>query len=356
MKRSFAWTLLLPTVFVFCGAMLVGAEENTSVTQPLGAAKIPDAKSITAACLCRGEVDCPCDAAAEKDIPEQFRLPSGKFSFEQEPVDDVADYLTQWQVRFPSPVVTPHEKNNTVHCEYFRSASPGKRPACVVLHILGGDFELSRTFARSLARSGVSALFVIMPYYGPRRDEKLPNRMVSSDPRETAAGMTQAVLDIRRAAAWLATREEVDAQRIGIFGISLGGITGALAATAEPKFQKVCLLLAGGDIAQIAWTHPKMAEIRRQWEAGGGTLQTLVETMKTVDPVTYASNLRGRDILMLNALHDEIIPRACTDSLWRAVGEPPIVWYNAGHISAVWNIFDAMHRVDNFFASPAEKR
>ena len=39
--------------------------------------------------------------------------------------------------------------------------------------------------------------------------------------------MTQAVLDIRRATAWLADRPEVDAERLGIFGVSLGGITAA---------------------------------------------------------------------------------------------------------------------------------
>ena len=72
-------------------------------------------------------------------------------------------------VTFPSPVKTPHENNNTVHCEYFRPVGAGKRPAVVVLHILGGDFDLARLFCSNLATGGVSALFLKMPYYGPRR-------------------------------------------------------------------------------------------------------------------------------------------------------------------------------------------
>ncbi len=300
----------------------------------------------------RGEVNFQPSADLEKNTAPQFRLPAAKFAYEQEAVDDLADYLTQWKVRFPSPVVTASEKNNTVHCEYFCPTTPGKHPACVVLHILGGDFELSRLFARSLAQKGVASLFVIMPHYGPRRDDALPNRMISTDPKETVAGMTQAVLDIRRAAAWLASRDEVDEHKLGVFGISLGGITAGLAASAEPKFQKVCMMLAGGDIGAIAWNQPKMKEVRQKWEAAGGTQQSLVDLIKTVDPMTYAGNVRGRDILMLNASHDEIIPKDCTVSLWKALGEPPIVWYDTGHISAVRKIVDAVQRVDDFFAPP----
>ena len=74
-----------------------------------------------------------------------------------------------WNVTFPSPVVTPFEANNTVHCEYFQPKRAGKHPAVIVLHILGGDFPLSRLFCNRMAQQGVAALFVKMPYYGPRR-------------------------------------------------------------------------------------------------------------------------------------------------------------------------------------------
>ncbi len=344
---------LVTALIVICltGAVANGQSPGTPPTPAVvafAAAKTASAAPVVE--VRRGEVTVEASADSQKDTPEQFRLQAGKFAFEQEAVDDLATKFTQWKVRFPSQLKTASENNNTVHCEYFCPITPGKHPACVVLHILGGDFELSRLFARSLADRGVASLFVIMPYYGPRRDEKLPSRMISPDPQETVAGMTQAVLDIRRAAAWLASRPEIDEQRLGIMGISLGGITAGLVASHEPRFQKVCMLLAGGDIGQIAWSHPKMKDIRRKWEAAGGTQQSMVAAIKPVDPITYAAKLRGREILMLNALQDEIIPKACTLSLWKALGEPPIVWYNTGHISAGWRIFDALDRVDKFFA------
>ena len=80
--------------------------------------------------------------------------------------------------------------------------------------------------------------------------------MISADPDETVEGMTQAVLDIRRATAWLAAREEVDPDRSACS-------ESASAASREPwpprpsrGLQNVCLLLAGGDIARVALDSP----------------------------------------------------------------------------------------------------
>ena len=95
--------------------------------------------------------------------------------------------------------------------------------------------------------------------------------MVSADAEECVRGMTQAALDCRQAAAWLAAQEEVDADQLGIMGISLGGITSALAAGIEPRFTKVCLILAGGEMGQVAWTSEELAPLRKRWIESGRT-------------------------------------------------------------------------------------
>ena len=222
-----------------------------------------------------------------------------------------------------------------------------------MLHILGGDFPLSRLFCNYLAQNGVAALFVKLPYYGPRRDPASPRRMISLSPDETVAGMTQAILDIRRATAWLAARDEVDPQQLGIFGISLGGITGALAATAEPRLQNICLLLAGADFTRVPLDSPEMRKVRGKLPQDHDQ-QSLGKQLAVIDPVTYAAQARGKRILLLNATDDEVIPRACTDSLWRAFGEPELHWYPGGHYSVLRHIFSALDRVGRFFATTEE--
>lgn len=288
---------------------------------------------------------------AEAKVAELFRLTAHKFSYQQRPLATTSRRMELFEVTFPSAVVTSHPNNNTVHAEYFRPLGDidQRRPGVVVLHILGGDFALSRLFCRQLADKGVAALFVKLPYYGPRRQPGVSARMVSDDPRQTAAGMRQAVLDVRRAIAWLGAQGEIDAERLGVFGISLGGITSALAATAEPRIVSACLMLAGGDVAEVSWNSRHLVRIREKWLASGGTKEEFFDALSSVDPVTYAAAARDRRILMLNATRDEIIPRRCTESLWRALGEPEIVWLDAGHYSAALHVAYGLDRVSKFF-------
>jgi dienelactone hydrolase len=289
----------------------------------------------------------------ESALPEQFRLAPHTFRYERQPLPTRGSVMTVSRVTFPSPVVTPHPNNNTVHCEYFCPTAGGTKPGVVVLHILGGDFDLARLFCRALATRGTAALFLKMPYYGERRQEGSSARMISMDPHETARGMTQAVLDVRQAAGWLAAQDEIDGGQIGILGISLGGITAALATSIEPRITKACLILAGGDMGEVAWQSTELTELRERWTAGGHTKQELFELLRPVDPVTYARPVAGRKILMLNASQDEVVPPACTKALWRAFGEPEIVWWEAGHYTALRYLFSGAARAVDFFQSDA---
>jgi hypothetical protein len=95
-----------------------------------------------------------------------------------------------------------------------------------------------------------------------------------------------------------------------------------------------------------------LESIRRRWEEQGGTRDDFLTTMQAIDPTKYGANVHGRRILMLNALEDEVIPRGCTESLWKAFGEPEIQWYPGGHYSVARYLVHAMVRVTDFFAPP----
>ena len=98
---------------------------------------------------------------------------------------------------------------------------------------------------------------------------------------------------------------------------------------------------------------------RQRWLDQGRSLDDLSSLMKTIDPCTYLHANQtptdcSRQVLMLNAANDEVIPRVCTDQLWRAFGRPPIVWYNCGHYSAIFHIVDALDRTAAFFGADSK--
>ena len=291
----------------------------------------------------------------ESSIPERFRLEPAVFSYELEPVMKTPRYTVS-KLRFPSPIETPDAENNMVHAEYFAPVGFGpKRPAVIVLHILGADFPLSRYMAARLADRGVAALFVKLPYYGerrPGREGQQTKRFLSADIERSVSAMRQAVCDVRRAAVWLAARPDVDPARIGVSGISLGGIVSSLAAAVDPAIREGAFLLAGGDLATILWEMPEGAQYRKQWIKSGRNKQDLKALTDPFDPLTYADRLKGKRLMMIAGKVDEVVPPAATLRLWEAAGRPAIHWCDCGHYSAVGYLLPGIRRTVEFFAVP----
>ncbi len=290
--------------------------------------------------------------AAEADVPELFRLQEATFGFELESARDTPGYSVA-RLRFPSPIITPEPANNTVHAEYFQPKGDGRRPAVVVLHILGADFALSRYYAARLADKGVAAIFLKLPYYGERRPINGEHRFLSTDIGRSTLSMRQGVCDVRRAAAWLAARPEVDPSKLGVTGISLGGITSALASAVDPTLNRGVFLLAGGGLDEILWQmdEPEARRYRQGWLASGRTKADLTALTRPLDPLTYADRLKAKKILMMAGNVDEVVPPSTTRALWEAAGKPPIRWFDCGHYSAAGYLLPAIREAVNFFAA-----
>jgi dienelactone hydrolase len=289
-------------------------------------------------------------SAAEADVPELFRLEAARFPYEMTQLRRT-ERLEVWSVRFPSPIESPDPVNNTVHAEYFRPVGAGpesRRPGVVVLHILGADFPLARYVAARLADRGVAALFVKLPYYGERRPPGA--RFLSIDMARSVAAMRQGVCDVRRAAAWLASCPEIDPTKLGVTGISLGGIISALAAAVDPELNRAVLLLAGGGLADILWEMPEGRPYRAAWLLAGKTKADLEEVTRPLDPLTYAARLRPKRVLMLNGRVDEVISPEAATRLWDAAGRPPIEWFDCGHYSAAGYLLPGIRKAVAFFA------
>jgi dienelactone hydrolase len=286
----------------------------------------------------------------QANIPERYRLAERTFDYQMKPLRDLpVSGVEIYQVTFPSPVTSPTPENNTVYAEYYRPKGPGPFPAVIVLDITGGDQSLSRFIARTLAQNKIAGLFVQMAYYGPRRPPGSKLRMLSTNVPQTMAAVRQTVLDCRCAGAWLASRPEVDAKRIGIMGTSLGSFVATLTGEMDPRFSRVAILLGGGALVDAFYDHPQAAPYRRVWEALGGTKAQVIEALAPVDPITRAANLKGRSVLMIAAQRDEIVPPSAAVKLWEAMGKPKIVWYDTTHYGAALYFFAALKPILQHF-------
>jgi dienelactone hydrolase len=288
----------------------------------------------------------------QKSVPERYRLAAQSFDYELTfQYDFPGCDLSLSYLRFPTALPSKYKENNTVFAEYYRPHGKGPFPAVVVLDILAGDGRVSRTVGTYLAQCGVAALYVHLPYYGPRRPPGSKVRFLSPDLDHSLTAVRQAVLDIRLAAAWLEARPEIDGKRLGVLGTSLGSFMASLSAEMEPRLGRVALLLGGGGLLDAYYDDPRAAPYRKLYEAVGGTKERLVKLLAPVDPLTCAENLKSHKLLMLAGKRDEIVPPRMAEALWKASGMQTIVWYDCTHYGAVVHLPEALGEIVKHFRS-----
>lgn len=287
-------------------------------------------------------------ADEQRSVPERYQLPAKEFAFKLAPRFELRHAGVEvYDLTFASPAPSGNPANDTVHAEYFvpkGATAAAKVPGVVVLDILDGRAVVPRGQAVWLAQHGVAALFVYMAHYGPRRPPGSSERLLSVDLDHTMVAIRQTVLDCRYAAAWLAARPEVDADKLGLVGTSLGSLIGANVAAAEPRLKNVCLLLPAGGLVDAFYDHPRAKPYAAVVDLLGGK-DALKKAIAPADPLTYAPQLKLRNLLLLAASRDDVLPPKAATALWEATGKQAIVWFDATHVGAAAYALPALKAV-----------
>lgn len=303
----------------------------------------------------------PITARAEDDAPTRAALQSyliaqKDFSWRTR-LKTVTERVRIHELEMESAIVTDVPENNTIRGFYYEPLAPctGKRPCVVVLHHLGGEFTAEEMLAKTLAENGFESAFMYFPYYKARwpkdSKDKAPG-VLSEDLPHSLKAMQQAVLDVHRVGDWVSQRPNADRERLGLTGISLGAVIGSLTSGVDTSFRKVALVLAGGNIAEVAIKQLGPEKVDAKLKAAGMTIDAIKLAMIPVEPLTFAHRVNARNILMLNATNDEIIPKDATRALWKALGKPRVKWYRGGHYSVSIYVADVIKEVCLHLQSP----
>ena len=209
-------------------------------------------------------------------------------------------------LRFPSALTTPHPENNTVVGRWFPAASGEPRRAVLVLPQWNSDGEGHIGLARLLARFGMSALRLSLPYHDLRMPRELSRAdyIVSSNIVRTVQVCRQAVLDARRAIHWLAARGY---ERIGILGTSLGSCLAMLTSAHEPLIRAQALNHVSPWFADVVWRGLSTRHVREGLE-GHIDLDRLRDLWRPISPWSYLDRVRHAKTLLVYARYDLTFP------------------------------------------------
>jgi hypothetical protein len=219
-------------------------------------------------------------------------------------------------LRFESSFRTPHPENNIVHSRLFPAARDGRedtRMAVLVMPQWNADANGHVGLSQLLARFGMSALRLSLPYHDFRMPPELhrADYIVSSNVGRTLQVCRQAVLDARRAIAWLAQRGFT---QIGILGTSLGSCLASLTAAHEPLIKAAALNHISPYFADVVWEGLSTVHVRQGLE-GHITLDALRPLWLPIGPQPYLDRLRQTKTLLVYARYDLTFPVALSRRL-----------------------------------------
>ena len=248
-----------------------------------------------------------------RDTPAFFSVPpTSDYEFTAAP-GDVQKGGEAGTLRFPSAVSTPHPENNTVVARWFPAAGEpplgirrGRGRAVVVLPQWNSDSEGHIGLSKLLARFGVSALRLSLPYHDARMPPELTRAdyVVSSNIGRTVQVCRQAVLDARRAVAWLAAQ---GFERIGILGTSLGSCLAMLTSAHEPLIRAQALNHVSPWFADVVWRGLSTRHVR-QGLTGHIELDRLRALWRPISPFEYLERVRDTQSLLVYARYDLTFP------------------------------------------------
>lgn len=204
------------------------------------------------------------DRFFEYDVPRDFNLSGNRLSF-------------------TSPVHTPYPENNKAQGLWF--PAPRATKAVVVLPHWNAGVAQHQGLCRGMARLGISALRISLPYHDYRMPPELERAdyAVSSNIGRTIDATRQAIIDVRCCLDWL---QSMGYERLGIAGTSLGSCYAFLASAHDERLAVNVFNHCSTYVADVVWTGLSTQHIRQGIECEID-VDRLRAVWMAISPVNY---------------------------------------------------------------------
>jgi dienelactone hydrolase len=276
----------------------------------------------------------PCDPAyagpktRSDELLVYYSYPTQKVEATVKTVAKKKHYVIE-QVEFPSARNVFNKEN--IKVDFYVQRKEGKFPTILIWPIRDDADFCVRGFAKHFASNGFNCAVI------HNRDVDL-DKIASAEELEDC--FRQTVLDAGQVIDYLVERKEVDDEKLGALGLSLGGIRACIVSAVEQRIKCSVIALAGGSMADITlgseWPDirdyvKELAKMGASPDVIRAELSNKVET----DPLALAEYLNARSVLMYIAAFDHVIPTQCGDRLWKAMGKPEVVYLFSGHLTSL---------------------
>ncbi len=255
-------------------------------------------------------------------IPSRFEFSRISFDSEYQPRAGMPG-TDRWMER---------HANRTHHAYVLEHEDGGDRPWLVCIHGFGMGspaVNFAGFGAQYLHHTlGLNLIFPTLPLHGLRSSTSVSGGdLLHPDYVGLLHSFTQAIWDIRRTIQWVRAG---GGEKIGLYGLSLGGCNSALVASLEKDLSCVIAGIPVVDFTRVARSNAPWVV---DWYHSGSTDWNLMSSvMRVVSPLALEPRLERDRRFIFAGRADRVVPPDQARSLWTHWGQPDIHWYPGGHV------------------------
>ncbi|MBS3096110.1 hypothetical protein J4480_01575 [Candidatus Woesearchaeota archaeon] len=251
--------------------------------------------------------------------------------------------LEVYEITYQSPITTEHQENNAGIVRYYPAS---EKSAVIVLPNRASGFatpqkssglNAAQIVATYLAANGISAYEVETPFNCSRRAKVA----VKMDLEMSKNTFNQAIVEVR------SLIDNIKEKNIGIIGVSQGAMYASILYGIEERLTSACLIMGGGNLVDMIFESDDgcIASLKNYLIQSGIKKEKAREELRKIEPLNYAKPSKSRNLLMINAASDKVVPLKYGKQLREAWGYPEQIVINAGHFTVIKEVRTLLEKV-----------
>ena len=225
-----------------------------------------------------------------------------------------------------------YTKNRTAYARVLRVKEAG-RPWLVCIHgyQMGAPLTDIGAFRDVWKRHDLNVVMPVLPLHGPRKiGRRSGDGFLDGDLMNSVHSEAQAMWDMRRILSYL--RGPEGAEKVGVFGLSLGGYNTALLASLDGDLACAIPGIPAVDFSRLMWRHAAPLELMAV-EHHGLDQSIAEDVLKVISPLALEPKVAKEHRALFAGSGDRLVPPDQVADLWRHWGEPRIYWYQGSHMT-----------------------
>jgi hypothetical protein len=185
----------------------------------------------------------------------------------------------------------------------IRPKGVAKPPAILYLYSYPSETETFRndTYCANVTRNGFAAIGFVSALTGHRYTNRPMKQWFVSELQEA---LGSSVHDVQMILNYLATRDDLDMSRIGMFGVGSGATIAILAAAVDPRIKTVDLIDPWGDWPD--WM--AKSSLIPERERPNYMTPEFLKKVAPLDPVEWLPQLKSQHVRLQQVLDDSVTP------------------------------------------------